>query len=124
MNRRGTLFLDIIIGLFLIGLIVMILFPIYSLTQKGFEKHKNITQMSYISETTLENLIVKDERSLDFLKRLESAGELEYPHLEDDDYVSIVRLLDQNPYLWNLSILVRESKGGETNVQLNATIRK
>lgn len=124
MNRRGTLFLDTIIGLFLIGLIVMVLFPIYTLTQKGFTHHKSMTQMSYISESIIESLIVKDEQALEFLDKLEAAKELEYPYLEDNNYISTVRLLRDNSYLWDLSIIVSESKGGEANVQLEATIRK
>lgn len=124
MNRKGTMFLDTIIGLFLIGLIVMTLFPIYTLTQKGFNQHKKMTQMSYIAESTIEKLMLKDEQALEFLEILETSKELNYPLLQERDYESIVELLDNNTYLWDLSITVIEVKGGEANVQLKATIRK
>ena len=124
MNRRGIMFLETIIGLFLIGLVVMTLFPIYSLTEKGFRQHKETTQMSYISETTIETLMTKNSEALDFLERLDTESELIYPYLDDKDYVSTVRLIDTNEYLWDLLIIVKESKGGEANVELKATIRK
>lgn len=124
MNRRGTLFLDTIIGLFLLGLITMVLFPIYSLTEKGYTYHKKITQMSYISEEVIETLKLKDEQSLNFLEKLEVAKELKYPYLEGEEYQSIVRLVESNTYIWDLLIIVKESEGGEANVHLKAAIRK
>lgn len=124
MNRRGFMFLDTIIGLFLIGLIMMTLLPIYSLTEKGFNQHKKTTQMSYASEVTIESLILKDEQALEFLEKLEKSKELVYPYLEDENYISTVKLIDNNIYLWDLIIITKESKGGEANVQLKATIRK
>lgn len=122
MKRNGLIFLDIIMGLFVISLIVVVLFPILSLTQKSFINHKKVAQMSYISESIIERLTLKDEQSLEFLEQLETYGELEYPYLNDNNYKSIVKLVSDNSYLWDLSVTVKESKGGEANVQLRATI--
>ncbi|OLS03927.1 hypothetical protein [Tissierella creatinophila] len=124
MKRNGLIFFDIIMGLFVISLVVVVLFPILSLTQKSFIHHKKLAQMSYISESTIERLTLKDKKSLEFLEELETYGELEYPYLNDIDYKSIVKLASDNPYLWEISVTVKEAKGGEDNVQLNATIRR
>lgn len=124
MKRNGLIFFDIIMGLFVISLIVVVLFPILSLTQKSFIYHKKVAQMSYISESTIERLILKDKQSLEFLEQLETYGELEYPYLDDMDYKSIVKLVSDNLYLWELNVTVKEAKGGEANVQLSATIRR
>lgn len=122
MKRNGLIFLDIIMGLFVISLIVVVLFPILSLTQKSFINHKKVAQMSYISESIIERLTLKDEQSLEFLEQLETYVELEYTYLNDNNYKSIVKLVSDNSYLWDLSVTVKESKGGEANVQLRATI--
>lgn len=124
MKRNGLIFFDIIMGLFIISLIVVVLFPILSLTQKNFTFHKKIAQMSYISESTIEKLSLKDNKSLEFLEKLEVSGELEYPYLDNLDYRSIVKLMSDNYYLWEINVTVKEIKGGESNVQLSATIPK
>lgn len=124
MRRNGLIFFDIITGLFIISLIVVVLFPILSLTQKNFAFHKKTAQMSYISESTIERLSLKDNKSLEFLEQLEESGELEYPYLEDLDYKSLVKLVSNNSYLWEIRVTVKEIKGGDGNVQLSATIPK
>lgn len=124
MKRNGLIFLDIIMGLFVISLIVVVLFPILSLTQKSFINHKKVAQMSYISESIIERLTLKDEQSLEFLEQLETYGELEYPYLNDNNYKSIVKLVNNSSYLWDIIVIAKEAKGGESNVQFSATIRK
>lgn len=124
MKRKGLIFFDIIMGLFIISLIVVVVFPVLSLIRKNFTVHKKMSQMSHISESTIERLSLKDDKSLEFLEQLEISGELEYPYLDDLDYRSIVKLMSDNYYLWEINVTVKEIKGGESNVQLSATIPK
>lgn len=126
MKRRGFIFLDILVGLFIIGLIVVVSFPILDLTQKSFKKSEELMEMIYVSETTVESLKCKDQMAVDFLSDLNKAGELEYPCLENPKYTSRVKLLDKHGELWFLNIKVnkKNDEGGKEYVELKATIPK
>lgn len=126
MKRKGLIFLDIIIGLFIIGLVIVVSFPIFNLTNESFKKSKDTTEMIYISEATIESLKSKDQVSLDFLENLEKKNSLEYPYLEDDKYISRVELLDENEDLWFLNVRVgkKNDEGGIEYVEIEATIPK
>lgn len=124
MKRNGLIFIDIITALFIIGLIIAVVFPILSLTQESFTRHKNKAYMSYLSETTIESLNLKDEKALAFLEELEKSKELNYSHLKDDEYTLTVKLLSDNEYLWDLSVIVEETKESGSYVELKASIVK
>lgn len=124
MKRNGFAFLDVIVGIFIIGLIIVTILPTLGLTQKFFTNHKRTSHMIYLSELTIEKLIVKDDNSVLFLKELEVNKESVYPYLDDKEYTSTVKLLGENSYIWNLLVTVKESKGGEAGVELKATITK
>lgn len=126
MKKEGFVFLDIIIALFIIGLMVVVFFPTFSLIDKSFEKSKDITEMTYFSESIMEELRSRKELSLEFLEKLETEIELEYPHIKNDKYVSKVVLLDSPTNLWNIDIFVsrKDGKGGKEYVEIKATIPK
>lgn len=124
--KRGFIFLDIIICLFIIGLMVVVLFPTLTLIGKSFEKSKEMTELVYIAESTVESLKSKNEGSVKFLKDLEGVKDLEACFLEDEKYISRVKLLDIHPDLWYLSIMAnkKDSEGGRSYVEIQATIPK
>ncbi len=122
MKRDGLIFIDIITALFIISLIVVLLFPILDLTQKSFIQHKNITQMSYLSETIIEHLTLKDDQALDFLESLEKSRELKYPYIKDVNYHSTVKLLSDNKYLWELNVIIKDVKEDGAYVEIKASI--
>lgn len=126
MNRKGIIFLDIILALFVLGLIIVILFPTFSLIDKSFEISKEITDSSYFIESIMEDLRSKNSNALEFLEELQVSKELEYPYLKDERYISNVKLLDSPANLWNLDIIVRkkDNKGGREYVEIKATIPK
>lgn len=126
MKNKGLIFLDIIIGLFVMGLVVVVSFPTMTLTNKSFEKSKEITDMSYLAETTIENLRAKDEEALKFLKELENTIKSEYLCPGNEKYISHVELLDGHPNLWNLKVSIskKDLKGGEAYVEVQTSIPK
>lgn len=126
MGNKGLIFLDTIIGLFIIGLIVVVSFPVLTLINKSFETSQNITEMTYLAESTMENLRKKDEKSIKFLEELERSKELEYLDLDNDKYISHIELVEEEPNLWNLiiSISKRDSEGGKEYVEIKASIPK
>lgn len=123
-KREGLIFIDIITALFVIGLMVVVVFPIFALTQESFTQHKNTAHMSYLSESTIEKLKLKDEEALAFLEELEKHMELKYPHLQDEDYSSTVKLLSDSDYLWDISVTIRDPKNIESYVELRASIAR
>ncbi|MGO1470376.1 MAG: hypothetical protein ACTHW2_10180 [Tissierella sp.] len=124
--KRGLIFLDIIIGLFIIGLIVVVSFPTLSLISKSFEKSKEMTELIYVAESTIESLKFRDEKSIKFLKDLEKTDDLEALFLEEENYISRVKLLNIHPDLWYLSISAnkKDSEGGGAYVEIKVTIPK
>lgn len=126
MENKGFIFLDIIIGLFIIGLIVVVSFPMLTLINKSFEKTKEITDMSYLAESTVENLRAKDGQALNFLKELENTSRLEYESKDNEKYISSVHLENPHPKLWNIKISIRKKdiKDGGPYVEIKASIPK
>ena len=128
MKNRGLIFLDIVIGLFIIGLIVVVSFPILNLINKSFVSSKETTEMIYLAESTIETLKSKDERSIKFLSDLEASYESgpEALFLEDDSFISKVVLVEKDPKLWKLCIRVNKkaNEGGNEYVEIKAKIPK
>lgn len=126
MNREGFVLLDVIIALFIIGLIVVTFFPIYASIDRSFKRSEEITEMTYLAETVIETLRSQKDSSLEFLEELGKARELNYENLEKEDYVSIVSLLNSTPHLWEIDIIVRKKseEGGNDYVQIEAAIPK
>lgn len=124
MKNKGLIFLDIVIGLFMIGLIVVVSFPILNLINKSFVTSKTTTEMIYLAESTIETLKSKDEKSIKFLKQLEETIEANALFLEDEKFISQVSIIDKHPDIWNLCVRVNKkcSEGGREYVEIRAKI--
>lgn len=83
MKKNGFVLLEIIIGLFFIGLLSTVYLPIISSSLNNFNKVKDKNEMNYIGEMVVEKLKTSSSEILDVLDELENIGESNYV---DDDF--------------------------------------
>lgn len=98
MKNKGFILLEIMVGLFLIGLISMTCLPILNLSKCNFNKIKEKNEMIYIGEMVIEKLKTKDEISLSFLRELESHEIVEYTDndIDSDKYICTINKISDN----------------------------
>lgn len=83
MKKKGFVLLDVIIGLFFIGLLSTVFLPILTSSLNNFNKVKNKNDMNYIGEMVVEKLKTSSSEILDILDELDNNGEVNYV---DDDF--------------------------------------
>lgn len=83
MKKKGFILLEIIIGLFFIGLLSTVFLPILSSSLNNFNKVKDKNDMNYIGEMVVEKLKTSSTDILDVLAELDINGEVNYV---DDDF--------------------------------------
>lgn len=128
MKKKGFIFLEIILGIFLLGLISIVALNLLNLTSVFFKKAEENIEIDYIVEMIIENLKSKDEMSTDFLNGLSSGSDSEYPLTEDykDKYTCDVILTEDNDYLWcfKLKIYKTIDKGRTIYEEFQGSIPK
>lgn len=128
MNKRGFIFLEIVFGIFLLGLISVVSLNILSFSSIYFKKAEENIEIDYIAEMIIENLKSKDEDSIDFLNGLNMGNDLEYPLSDDykDKYSCKLLLVEDNDYLWcfKLNICRKTDEGRTAYEEFQASIPK
>lgn len=128
LKRKGSLFFDILFGIFIVGLVSIFLFPVLNsiLNQSIRIKEKN--EMNYIAESVVEKLYSLGPKSQVF-KELESFNEVEFMDFYSDSkekFRCTIIKENHNELLWELRILVypKGEEGSKTNVEYKAIIPK
>ena len=128
MKRRGFIFLELVFGIFLLGLVSIVSLNVLSLSSIYYQKAEENIEIDYIAEMIIENLKSKDEITKDFLNKLSMETELEYPMTEEhvDKYICKILLLEENPHLWcfKLKVYRNSDKGRISYEEFKTSIPK
>ncbi|HLR20451.1 MAG TPA: hypothetical protein VK087_00460 [Tissierellaceae bacterium] len=127
MNKNGFVFWEIIISIFLMGLTITFILPLFNnniMTVKTIESRK---EMNYLGEYIFERLKSKDKYSSKLLEQLKD--EIEFTDL-DPEYIKKYKCklinLENEEYLWNLKVVIKPiiTEGVIENVEIYGTIPK
>lgn len=128
MNKKGFIFLEIVFGIFMLGIIFLISFNLLNLTSKYFELAQESIEIDYIVESIMEGLKSKDVENQNFLNRLSSDIDLDYPlPIEySDRYVCKILLEEENDFLWcyKLRVYKKLDEGRGIYEEFQASIPK
>lgn len=125
---RGYIFLELIFGIFLLGLVSVISLNLLSFSSIYYKKAEENMEIDYIAEMIIENLKAKDEVSIDFLNSMSMETESVYPLNEEysDKYICRLLLLEENSDLWcfKLDIYRNFDKGRTSYEEFKTSIPK
>lgn len=128
MKRRGYILLDIIIGIFFLGLVAITALPVLNTSFRNFMNVRKQNEMNYIAENVIENLNSIDQKSSDVFQNLESTYETEYLSLGSykDKYECKIVLLKQCQYIWELDVIIyfKNQEDKEHHVRYRVSIPK
>src|SRR5699024_10281260 len=126
--RKGAIFMDILIALFLLGLGTITVFPILNTSFKGFSLAGRKAEMVYAAETVAETIMANRDELEDLFIQLEEHGEVDVTDLLTDNfskYKCQIINTEDNEYLWNIKIIVNyNGKESISDVELQASIPK
>lgn len=127
MKNKGFIFLDVIVGIFLIGLATVSFLPILANSHKATFIVKSQGEMNYLGEHIFERIYGKDDYAMKLLSLIED--EIEFKDLENryiEKYRCRIVNLKTEEYLWNLKIIIepRNNRGEMPNVEISGTIPK
>lgn len=127
MNRKGFIFSEIIISIFLIGLATIFFLPLFGDSLRSFKIIEIRQEMNYLCEYIYERLNSKDEYTVELLNELKD--EMEFTDLKSEyieRYKCRVINMDKEEYLWNLKIIIESRKTREeiNHVEIYGTIPK
>jgi type II secretory pathway pseudopilin PulG len=141
MNRRGFILLEVLLGMFLLGIISVTFLPLISSAQKNLCLLETKNNMKYFAETILERIKAfefdseNDEYILDMkleflMERFcrEATVEVELPIFDNGEYEYLVRInkLNQNENLWKIRVNITSKENSERikDVVLEAYVPK
>lgn len=129
MKNRGFILVDILTGLFLIGLITVVSLPLISSSHSNYTKIKATTEMNYLGESIYERLCSKDDYSRVVIEQLATNSEvifndLSFEYLEK--YTSKIEKISQEDNFFEINIIIKSnSSGGNiSDVKFKGTILK
>ena len=108
MKRRGFGLIDAIVGIFIIGLIVLAVFPVFSNSFIQYSKIDKETEMIFLGESIYERLSARDDYCQDLLEELIVLDEVVFDDLSDqylDKYESRIVKLDEYESYLDISII-------------------
>ena len=129
MKNKGFGLIDTIIGIFFLGLIVIVVLPLPGISSMQYKKINAQTEMNYIGESIYERLCSKDEYSKDLVKQLMTKDEVVFDDLSDDylvKYQSRIIKMKQYENFIDIKIIINsKSDGGNiSDVEFQGTILK
>lgn len=118
MKKDGFVFLEVIFGIFILGIISIVCLNLLNFSSIYFQIAEEKLEIDYIAESVFENLKSKDQDNIDFLNSLSLSEGLDYPISEEfkDDYTSKVVLTEDNDYLWCLKLVVYKKTDKERTI--------
>lgn len=141
MNRRGFILLEVLLGMFLLGIISVTFLPLISSAQNNLYLLETKNDMKYFAETILERIKAfefdseNDEYILDMkleflMERFcrETTVEVELPIFDNGEYKYLVRInkINQNENLWKIAVSITSKENIERikDVVLEAYVPK
>ena len=129
MLRKGFCLMDIIVGIFLLSITLVFLFPMINNSFSYFNRAKTSTEMIYIAESVMEALKLDLKSNEELREGLEEVGEVDYRRFDLFDGSKYeCKLLSQgsSEFLWNFKLLIRQIDKGDMgyDIELEGTIPK
>ena len=78
MKKEGFILLDVIIGLFYLGIIAVVLIPILTSSYNNFNRIKERDEMNFIGEMVVEKLKSNSDDMIAVIDELANQGEVDY----------------------------------------------
>lgn len=128
MLRRGFSFSDIIIGIFLLGIIVVTIIPMLNISFENLNYSIEKTRMIYLAEFVVETL--KGEGLPEYMiEDFHIKGESYFEGLDEEDAMVFsckVELLEESDKLWHIriSLFQKNSEVNLKDVELQACFPK
>ena len=141
MNRRGFILLEVLLGMFLLGIISVTFLPIINSAQKNLCLLETKNDMKYFAETILERIKAfefdsqNDEYILDMkleflMERFcrETEEEAKLPTFDREEYKYLIKInkINQNENLWKIRVNITSKENSERikDVVLEAYVPK
>jgi type II secretory pathway pseudopilin PulG len=141
MNRRGFILLEVLLGMFLLGIISVTFFPIINSAQNNLYLLETKNDMKYFAETVLERIKAfefdseNDEYILDMRLKIlmerfcrETTAEVELPIFDREEYKYLIKInkINQNENLWKIRVNITSKENSERikDVVLEAYVPK
>lgn len=127
MKNRGFILVDILTGLFLIGLITVVSLPLISSSHSNYTIIKSTTEMNYLGESIYERLCSKDDYSRGVIEQLAINNEVIFNDLSSEyleKYMSKIEKISQDDNFFEINIIIKSnSNGGNiSDVKFKGTI--
>ncbi len=119
--------MDVIVGLFFIGLITSLSFPLLASSYSNYGKIIASTEMNYLGESIYERLSSKDDYSMAIIEELTLSNETIFDDLDDyylEKYEAVIIKRDYCENFLDISIIIKSnSHGGNiSDVEFKGTI--
>ncbi len=129
MKRNGFTLIEVIVGMFLIGLISTVAFPIIQNSITNYNRVKEKQQMLYLCEMTVERLRAKDSTLEYLFSELESNTEVLVSKIGTTDlgkYKCKITKIKESEGLINLvvRIYIDNEKGISQYVEFKTVVKK
>ncbi|NLY47077.1 MAG: hypothetical protein GX053_13970 [Tissierella sp.] len=127
MKNKGFILIDILTGLFLIGLITVVSLPLISSSHSNYLTIRTITEMNYLGESIYERLCSEDNYSRGLIEELTTSNEVLFNDLSLDyleKYTPKIKKTGQTENLLEIKIVITSnSHGGNiADVEFKGTI--
>lgn len=127
MKNNGFILIDILTGLFLIGLITVVSLPLLGSSHSSYANIKTVTEMNYLGESIYERLCSKDDYSRDLIEELAIKNEVIFNDLSSEyleKYISKIEKISQDEKLLEINIIIKSnSYGGKiSDVEFKGTV--
>ncbi len=121
--------MEVILGIFLIGIVVIYLLPGFNRIFLNLNKAREDTQLVYLAESIVESLKFERIHNPEIFKTFEKKDSILYTNLDQEDlnqYNCLIVKEDETDYLWTLRIIVsrKREKGRGSNIEIKASFPK
>jgi len=123
MKRKGSILLEVILGICFIGLLSTICLPTMTRSLSNFKNINEIYEETYIAESIVEVLKSPSDNSKILIDRIYTEGLISYDGDQVDikDFTCDLILLDSSEGLIEVAIKVYNNKGNDKYVEYKAT---
>lgn len=115
MKNKGFVLVDVLVGLFFIGLVSVLSLPLLSSSYSNYGSIKARTEMNYLGESIYERLCAKDEYSSELIEKLNLRDEVIFEDLDDyyleKYHASVVNLNNCESFL-DIKIVIKSNADG------------
>lgn len=124
--KKGYFFIEILVGLSILGLIATTTLPILNMSIDNFNRIKDKSEMNYIAEYVIEKFKTKDDYILELMSQLEGLPMVDYKDDSIDNLKYICSIIKTSNSDKLLEFKVRVNKIGQEKdyVEYKASIPK